>query len=949
MLSKLQQQGIHVADDNLTRQLYATDGSIYQITPKAIAFPKNAQEASTILQIAADAGLSITPRGAGTGLAGGAIGGGLVVDFARHGQKIHSFDKARRLVRVGPGVVLDQLNRFLRPHGYTFGPDVATSSRATIGGMIGNNSSGARVPRYGTTSDHIESLTVLTLEGKITQVKRHSRSFHQQSQLLDKLATRNHAELERLRSSPIKKRWPGYALQHWLANEHNWTAIFCGSEGTLAGFVEAELRVVPIPRTRGLGLIHFQSISEAMEASVTLQSLAPTAVEHIDRILLDQTQGQLAFQPARSFLDIDRRPSEAILIVEFDSDVEDKLDLLRNLNLGTRTQFAIQDQEMNLVWSLRKAGLSLLTGCRGAAKPTTGIEDAALPPNKLPEYVTALQKLLQNLNLSACFYGHAASGLLHVRPVVDLHSQEDRVRFRQLASEVSSLVKDFKGSIAGEHGVGIARAEYMREQIDPDMFDAMKQIKAAFDPNNLMNPGKIFGDEGTGITQNLRSSVSQDEELPFAPQLQYAAKDKSFTGHLNQCNGCGGCRKETATMCPTFIATGDESMSTRGRANLIRAAINNRSSTPDTPLESPELDHALSNCLACKACATECPSNVNLSLLKAELLNARYEQTRRPLLTRLISEADLLGQIGTMVPGLTNRLLQSHWVKSSLELGLGLTSERPLPRFANQRFDAWFHKRDTLSQNQDRKVILWDDTFTRYHEPQIGIAAVRLLEAAGFSVELIRKRSCCGRPAFSQGNLPRVQQLAEQNLHQIASLPPDWPILFLEPSCYSMFVDDYKELKLKDAKSVAKRCYLLEEFLFINGTEHVASHLRKTDQSVAIHLHCHCKSILPQTQSLAYASYLLPKRRIIDEGCCGMAGAFGALKDKYELSRRVAAPLVDKLKALPSDTPIIASGTSCRQQISHLAKRDALHPVEFLNQLVKKDSSEKQVDSNRAQ
>ena len=933
MLSKLQRHGIRVAEDNLTRQLYATDGSIYQITPRAIAFPRNAQEASLILQTASEAQISITPRGAGTGLAGGAIGSGLIVDFAKHGKGIHSFDEDRRLVRVGPGVVLDQLNRFLRPYGYTFGPDVATSSRATIGGMIGNNSSGARVPRYGTTSEHIESLKVITIEGKITQLSPHSSPFQKQNQLLDKLTASNHGELERIRSSPIIKGWPGYALHQWQAKAPNWPRVFCGSEGTLAGFLEAELRVVPIPKTRVLGLVHFQQISEAMEASVSLQSLDPTAVEHIDRILLDQTKGQLAFQAARHFLDIDRQPSEAILIVEFDSDVDDKLGLLRDLKLGTRTQFATQDHEMNLVWSLRKAGLSLLTGCKGAAKPTTGIEDAALPPDRLPEYVSALQKLLKNLDLSACFYGHAASGLLHVRPVVDLQSHEDRIRFRQLASEVSALVKEFKGSIAAEHGVGIARAEYLREQIDPQLFDAMKQVKAAFDPSNLMNPGKIFGDENTGITEQLRTTVSHDEDLPFRPQLHYAAKDESFTGHLNQCNGCGGCRKETATMCPTYLATGEESMSTRGRANLIRAAIDQRSSTRDAPLNSPELDHALSNCLACKACATECPSNVNLSLLKAELLNARYQHLRRPLLNRLISEADLLGKLGTLVPGLTNRLLQSQSIKRMLEAGLGLTSERPLPHYAKQRFDTWYRKREMPSSKKGRQVILWDDTFTRYHEPQIGVAAVELLESAGFAVTLIKQRSCCGRPAFSQGDLPRARQLAEHNLHQIAALSVDWPILFLEPSCHSMFVDDYKEFGLAEATSIAKRCFLLEEFMFDKGSEHLTSHLKSTDRPVAIHLHCHCKSILSPSQSLAYTSRLLPNRQVIDEGCCGMAGAFGALKDNYELSRQVATPLIETITALPPDTTLIASGTSCRQQISHLAKRAALHPVELLNQL----------------
>lgn len=931
MSSKLKKRGFKVHDDELTRQLYATDGSIYQLKPQGVFFPRSIQETSEFLKASLEENLSITPRGAGTGLVGGAIGEGMVVDFARHNKQIRAFDPERKIVRVDPGVVLDQLNRFLRPHGYMFGPDVATSSRATIGGMIGNNSSGARVPRYGTTSDHLQSLTGVTRAGTLIQTQPESGSLSEKASLIGQLVKQNDEELERIRNSDIIKRWPGYALHSWPSEGTNWPALLAGSEGTLVGVVEAELKVVPLPKEKGLGLVHFGSISDAMQASVSLQSLEPSAVEHIDRILLDQTRGQLNFQAARDFLDLDQRPSESILIVEFDSEIHDRLNQLSKLSLGTRTQTVVNPDEMDLVWSLRKAGLSLLTGCPGAAKPTTGIEDAALPPHQLPDYVQALQKLLATLDLEACFYGHAASGLLHVRPVIDTHSAADLKRFRTVALEVSSLVKEFKGSLAAEHGVGIARAEFMPAHIEPKLWQAMKTIKGEFDPDNLMNPGKIFGGPEIAIDQNLRTRLREDANLPFSPQLQYAAKDHSFSAHLDQCNGCGGCRKQSGTMCPTYMATGEESMSTRGRANLIRAALDHRSDASKSPLQSFELDHALSNCLACRACATECPSNVNLALLKAELLNARYQETGIPLLARIISEADTIGRLGTQFPTLSNFLLRSNWVQSLLDTQLGLTDQRPLPPFAAQRFDRWFRDRaPSHARNETPKVILWDDTFTRYYDPQIGRSAVLLLEKLGYTVHVVKDRACCGRPALSQGNIPRAREFAQHNIDALDRDSIEPPILFLEPSCYSMFAEDYQELGIAGADDISKRCILIEDFLQRDCAAQLHRLTTPSEQPVAVHLHCHAKALIHKNPLLAAILQSFPNTTFLDEGCCGMAGAFGSLSEKYELSRRIAAPLVTQVKGLPADTIVLSSGTSCRQQLSHLTERPVKHPIELL-------------------
>jgi Fe-S oxidoreductase len=581
---------------------------------------------------------------------------------------------------------------------------------------------------------------------------------------------------------------------------------------------------------------------------------------------------------------------------------------------------------------LRKAGLSLLTGCKGDAKPVTGIEDTAVRPEQLPEYVAGLQSLMAPMGLRASYYGHAAAGLLHVRPVLDLHSGEDLKAFRQLANEVSALVRQFKGSLAGEHGVGIARTEFMAEQVGENLLAVMAEIKAAFDPHNLFNPGKIIPDGRFHIDEDLRLRAGHELNLPFTPVLAFAAKDGSFTRNLEQCNGCGGCRKETPTMCPTFIATGEEIMSTRGRANAIRAALELRGAVNGDPLRSVEMEAALSNCLSCKACTSECPSNVNLALLKAELLHARIQRDGLNLRERAFSAVDLLGKIGCRLPRLANRALDSLLVRSMLAKILGLAWQRPLPHYARQRFDRWFVRQNARPVAQRGRLVLWDDTFVRYHEPHIGIAAVKVLEAAGFQVELAFGRQCCGRPAFSQGNLDKAKQLGHHNLALLNGDVDGAPILFLEPSCYSMFIEDYRELKLEGAEHVARRCFLFEQFIeqFLEQEPEGLTFNTKPGH-VVIHPHCHLKALM-KPGFLRRLAERLPERNVtlLDTGCCGMAGSFGALASKYELSLKVAEPLVQQVRGQPFGTVVVASGTSCRHQIEHLAPVRPRHMAELL-------------------
>src|SRR5881227_375590 len=879
---KIRQTGCDARFDNLTRQLYSTDASIYQIQPVGAAFPKTAEQASLVICAAADAGLSITPRGAGTSLVGNAIGEGLIVEFSRYNRQITDLDLEKRSIRVGAGVVLDQLNDFLRPHGFCFGPDVATSSRATLGGMIANNSSGARCPIYGTTACHVLSLEAVMADGRIEKIGRMHESLAAERARIENLIQARRTEMAERWPPGLIKRWPGYGIERFLNAPNDLTNIFAGSEGTLAAIFSAELKISPLPAGKGLGLIFFSSVDEAMQATVELLVLKPSAIEHIDRPLFDQTKGQLHFQAARDLLELDTEPCQSILIVEFYDDVAERLSILQSRRIGLRTKILTEPAQMNLVWSVRKSGLSLLTGCIGRAKPVAFIEDAAVRPAQLPEYVRGLQSIMRPLGLEASYYGHAASGLLHVRPVLDLHNANDLKKFRQVADQTSALVRQFKGSLSAEHGVGIARTEYMREQLGDDLLEVMREIKNAFDPKNIFNPGKIFSDgRRHKIDNHLRENFTRPLELPFQPVLAFAFKDHSFIGNLEQCNGCAGCRKDTPIMCPTFIATGEEVMSTRGRANIIRAALELRVNGHD-PLKSEELDAALSNCLSCKGCTPECPSNVNLALLKAELMYARHRRDGLPLRERIFSNVDLLGRIGCALPQFANAIVDLKPLRAVMEKTLGLSAKRSLPHYANERFDRWFARHsvtgvaDSGTAINDRgynrgKVILWDDTFVRYHEPHIGIAAVKVLEALGFDVSLAKKRRCCGRPAFSQGNLDAAAEVGKHNVDLLNRIDGSMPILFLEPSCYSMFVEDYCELKINNAGNVAKRCSLFEKFVDdLLAQEPDALRFKNGATTVAIHMHCHAKSLLNPAFMKRLAERL-PGRTatVLDTGCCG--------------------------------------------------------------------------------
>jgi Fe-S oxidoreductase len=668
-----------------------------------------------------------------------------------------------------------------------------------------------------------------------------------------------------------------------------------------------------------------------MQATTELLDLEPAAIEHVDRILFDQTRGQHAFRAARDLLRLDDEPCEAMLLVELFDDDGGRAAEIGRRRLGLRTVSCQGPAEQELVWGIRRAGLSLLTGRPGPVKPATCIEDVCVRPEQLPDYVRALRGVLDPLGIEASFYGHAAAGELHVRPALDLHTADGVALLARVTDEVSEICARFRGSIAAEHGVGISRTRLLARHLGDELVAAHGEVKNLFDPAGVMNPGKIVDTGRWRLDQDLRLE-GPPLRLPVAETMRFVDKDHGFVAHLEQCNGNGACRKLTPTMCPTWRAGHEEILSTRGRADTIRAALSGRFGDVTEALVGPELEAALSDCLSCKACTTECPSNVDLSQLKAELLWVRHRLRRPRLLDRMVAAADTLGRLGSATAPLANRVIQWRWLRRLLERVTGIAADRPLPAYASssQRFDRWF-ARQTARPGARGPVILWDDTWVRYHDPGIGRAAVRVLEAAGYEIRLAEGRMCCGRPAASRGLLDRVRAAGEHNLALLAATG-DAPILFLEASCWSMFTDDYRQLGLEGADDVAGRCVLLEPFLAdLLERDPAALVLDPGPTRIAIHTHCHATA-LDEPAALARLAAFLPETEVegLDTACCGMAGAFGMLRSKQELSQAVAQPLVEAIARQPPGTEIIASGVSCRHQVAHLAGRRAHHLVELL-------------------
>jgi FAD/FMN-containing dehydrogenase/Fe-S oxidoreductase len=934
--------------DSTSRKLYSTDASIYQIEPLGVVLPRSVEDLRAIVQIAGEHQTPLVPRGGGTSLSGQSIGPGVVVDCSKHLCQILEVDPANRRVRVQPGVILDQLNRALEPHGLWFGPDVATANRANLGGMIGNNSAGARSIVYGKTSDHVLSLRAVLADGTLTRLEpvgqadwdRKARASNLEGSIYRaarEVVLQHETEIQK-RFPKILRRVSGYALDSLLyqleGRKASLASLVVGSEGTLTFVAEAELALVPRPKHRGLLVPHFDSLAASMEALGVCLEFQPSAVEVLDQMILDLARANLALR--NQMTAVEGRPA-ILFMVEFSShDPGEVLERVEKLSrrLGgqpgvTALVRAVEPALRDPLWDLRRAALPLLLGVPGDRKPVTFVEDTAVAPDRLPEFSARFRELLRRHGTDGAFYGHASVGCLHIRPVLDLKSATDIARMRQITEAVTDLVLAFGGSLSGEHGDGLARSEWNRKMFGDELYQALRQIKRAFDPSNLFNPGKIV--EAPAMTDNLRLGPNYRVQEPVTV-FDYS-KQGGFARSIELCNGSGACRKlDGGTMCPSFRASREEKDSTRGRANALRLAISGE--RPDGDLRSQELFDVLDLCLMCKACKAECPSNVDLAKLKAEFLQHFYEANKRPFGQRSFVQLHrILSLAAPLAPGM-NWLAGSRAARWLLEAFVGIDRRRSLPRLQRHHFRRWFreHKPEWLAGRTGR-VLLLDDCFTTYQEPKIGQAAVRVLERAGYQVELAGI-PCCGRPMISKGFLTEARKLiAGQTSELLHRLVEGAPLLGLEPSCLLTLVDEWPELVPgPQTRRIAASARLADAWLaerLASGNCDLA--LTPNGGKCVLHGHCHQKALTGVGGTVQLLGRI-PQLQVVslDTGCCGMAGSFGYEKQHFDLSVAVARQsLLPQLEVHPRAT-IAAPGTSCRHQILDLTHRRALHPLEIV-------------------
>jgi FAD/FMN-containing dehydrogenase/Fe-S oxidoreductase len=929
--------------DDVTRVLYSTDASIYRIPPLGVVFPRDEADVVAAVQTAAEFGAPILPRGSGTSLAGQTVGAAVVLDFTPHMRAVLEVDPAERWARVQPGVVLDELNALLRPHGLKFAPDPATSSRASIGGMIGNNSSGARSVQYGKTVDHVLALRVVLADGSVAdleelppaewEARASRRGFEGRIYAETQRLCREHAAEVEARFPRIMRRVGGYNLDEFVRHgRRNLAKLVVGSEGTLATVVEARLNLVPVPRCTGMLVSLFDDLLESLRAIPVILPHRPAAVELLDRVVLDLTRNNRELAAARAFIrvaDGEGEP-EAALFTEVDGDTPEEVaarleEIAAGLEAAGRgyghlrlTDAASQKD----VWTVRKAGMGVLMGMKGDIKPATFVEDTAVDPNVLADYIRDFRAMLAEYGLDACYYAHASVGCLHIRPILNLKEPEDLRRMREIAARVADLVLRYGGAMSAEHGDGLARSEWQERVFGARLYGVFRELKAAWDPQGIMNPGKIV--DAPPMDTHLRFERDY-RTIPVETLLDFTA-DGGFARAVEMCSGAGACRKNSdGAMCPSYRATQEEVHSTRGRANVLRAVISGELGPPD--LADPRLREVLDLCLECKACKTECPSNVDMAKLKYEVLSHAHARLGAPPRARFFGHVARSAALASRWPALANWAQELPPVRALLARRFGVDRRRSLPRFAARTFRAWLRGHAPAPGAGRRgEVLLLADTFTNYQEPEIGIAAVRVLEACGWRVRVPETR-CCGRPLISKGLLAEARANAAWNVELLAA--DELPVLGLEPSCVSAYRDEYAEFRLgAAAASLAARTWLLEDFL----AAHVApgeAPFAATERSVLAHGHCHQKALVG-TRGMLAALRLAPGYRVaeIPSGCCGMAGSFGYEAEHYDLSLRIGElSLFPAVRAAPPETLLVAPGASCRHQIRDAAGREAVHPA----------------------
>lgn len=947
LLHDLQKQiAGEVRFDPMTRMLYSTDASIYQIEPIGVVIPRDADDVVATVSLAGTYGVPVLPRGGGTGLAGQTVGKAIILDMSNCMHRVLELNPEEQWAWVQPGLVQDEFNDYLRPHGFLFGPDTSTSSRATIGGMIGNNSAGARSILYGKTIDHVLEVQVVLADGSTALLAPVEKSMVEQKgrqRTLEGQIYREVARIARDSREAILERYPkilrrvsGYNLDEFIHDgPFNLAKMLVGSEGTLAVVTAAKMRIMPRPKATAVLAVHFDDMIAAVEATNAILPSQPSAVEMIDHQIIDAARHSKEFAGRLPFL---HGHPDALIAVEFYGDSPDEAaDKARALEAELRRQKwgyayaqAFSAAEQGNVWKVRKAGLGLLMGTRDARKPIAFIEDTAVDPAKLPDFLRRFRQIIDKHGTTAGYYGHASVGCLHIRPGINLKQQSEVDKMMAIMHEISDLVIEYGGCMSGEHGDGLARSWLNEKHFGPTLYNAFKEVKRAFDPHNRMNPGKVV--DGPSPTANLRHSPA-DRTIAIQTNLDWH-RDGGLATAIEMCNGNGECRKLTgATMCPSYMATRDEQHSTRGRANALRAVISGRV----TPEEwtGKALHDVLDLCLECKACKTECPSNVDMAKLKYEFLSHYHAAHGTPLRARLFSNIAQLSRLGQKMAPVANWLAESPVGKWLMEQ-VGIAPERTMPPLARQTFSHWFRTRpQPVRTARQGQVVLFHDTFVEYNYPEVGQAAVQLLEAAAMEVVLVPQRQCCGRPAISKGLLEQARQDARHNVNLLKPYAQQGlPIVGIEPSCILTLREDYLDLVPgPDTTLVAQQAMTIDELLYqLQQRGELPLKFTTARKRVLLHGHCHQKALVGTAPTLALlrlpAGYEVQE---IPSGCCGMAGSFGYEAEHYTLSMQIGEQrLFPAIRAADRDVELVADGISCRQQIAHATGRRARHLVEVL-------------------
>jgi len=972
--------------DEYSRQLYATDASLYEVLPIGVVYPRSTDDVAAVMSYCAQREIPVLPRGGGTSLAGQTVNEAVVLDFSRYMNELVETRPDDRRARAQPGIKLGDLNAELADHGLKFAPDPAWGDKSVLGGAIGNNSTGAHSLQYGKTDAYIEECEVVLADGTVTTFGELTREeLRDRADPDGNLEAQIYAEIERILAEEgeeieshypdLKRNVSGYNLDWVLEDAQDGTvnvaSLLAGSEGTLAIVTEAEISLEPIPETKSMALLAYEGLIEAMEDVADILEHDPAAVEVLDDVLIDLARDTAEFEDVVGMLPEGTR---TVLIVEFYADDAETgrrkvADLLADRTNGVdpaadptagRTVVdapvrafdameAHDEAKREKFWKMRKSGLPILLSRTTDEKHGSFIEDTAIPPANLPEYVAEFQEILEEHDTFASFYAHAGPGVLHIRPLINTKTVEGVETMESIADAVTDLVVKYGGSVSGEHGDGRARTQWNEKLYGPDLWETFRELKSAFDPDWLLNPGQVVGVDAAAVesgekperartvdmTENLRFDPAYEFDAGFDPALEWD-NDNGMQGMVELCHGCGGCRGPQETtggvMCPTYRASEEEMTTTRGRANMLRQAMSG--DLPDDPTDEEFMHEVLDLCIGCKGCAKDCPSEVDMAKLKAEVTHAYHQEHGSSVRDRIFANVDALAGLGSTFAPLSNLATKVPGARTVLEKAVGIAPERTLPSFRRTTLQDWFDERgpQVPADEAERQALLFPDTYTNYSHPEVGKAAVRVLEAAGVHVQLAN-RTDSGRPAHSKGFLDKSRATARDNVDALVpAVEEGWDVVLVEPSDAVMFQSDYLDLLSgEDVETLAANAYGVCEYLDTFRLDEGAD-WDTAGETLTYHGHCHQKATKKDHHAvgvLRRAGYDVDP---LDSGCCGMAGSFGYEAEHFSMSKAIGSILFDQIGESCGDT-IVAPGASCRTQLDDWDESDGEppHPVEKLD------------------